>query len=308
MAMAARVMGPSCRLLEPSTYLTITSNRFGMFRTSSALSTTRGIHTVASRHSLSAGTSTGSGRRPIVTSGSRFAPVVEMYKDGVSALEVWQDESGVLVAQHDDIQDIDGCKWALDRACHHMRELFTRTERTPNDLCGALMALRFLTDLGERVERLDKDGRSTCAVELFERPWLVTSCQKKAIAGGPLRHLRERMSKRTPLLQFRPRPDGVLKRAALAVLSPVVVPFGALVAYVRSGGESSQAALQWYFRAITEIPCHVKLEQGYEVDATICDRDDLAAAAATDGERRLVRGVARQLMVEFASPTPAVVA
>mmetsp|Transcript_106208 Transcript_106208/g.298615 ORF Transcript_106208/g.298615 Transcript_106208/m.298615 type:complete len:296 (-) Transcript_106208:281-1168(-) len=233
---------------------------------------------------------------------THLVPLVEKYKDdSPSELQVWRDEMGALVAQHDEIHDIAGCKWALGRVCHHILSYAASPDRTVDDFWGGIMALRFIVDLGERVERLDQDGLSTCAVELFERPWVVTRSVGGAggrwltrDTGGKLRPKRPR-----PLLQLRPRPDGFARRAALAVLSPVIAPIGAMVAYFKTGGANSVAACKWYFRAVTEVPCHVRLDRGYHIASDAAanerDRDVLLAAAAADGARQLVHGSVPQL-------------
>jgi len=191
------------------------------------------------------------------------------------------------------------------------------------------MAMRFLLDLGDRVERLDKDGLGTCAVELFERPWVVTHgavattstsasdaagsdssleqlMMSSAMAVAAARARRQSASamfwpeQPRPLLQLQPRPDGLAKRVVAAVLSPIVAPIGAAVAYFKSGRlrANGAAACKWYFRAVTEVPCHVRLDQSYRVDEGIRDMEELVEAAHTEeGPRRLVHGSVPQLVV-----------
>lgn len=222
--------------------------------------------------------------------------VVENYQDGPSELVIWQDERG-LIAQHDEIQDIDGCKWAIARVCHHMLTRFASPERSVDDMRGMLLAVRFLVDLAERVERLDQDGYSTCAVELFERPWIVSRGGAPGVARTPSAlHKRWREPKQ-PLLQLRPRPDSFARRAMLAIAAPIIAPVGALVSYLRSGGANSLASCKWYFRAITEVPCHVELDGGYRLEGCSDNREELAAAVASgcDGARRFVHGSLPQL-------------
>jgi hypothetical protein len=170
---------------------------------------------------------------------------MEKFKDGPQTIEFWQNDLGALVAQHDEVEDIESCRWAIRCVDSKLRQF--EICQTPEEQWNRLMALRFLLDLEERIEKLSDEGYGTCAVDLFERPWVVTC------SGGK------------EILRLRPRPDSLLKRATLAVLSPVVAPAGALITYVKSGGANSLAACKWYFRAITEVPSTVELNSCYRV-------------------------------------------
>jgi len=177
----------------------------------------------------------------------------ERYKNGPQELRIWESTSGGIVAQHDEVEDFDAVKWAIDRARHHVLTGGSRRWQTSSeDARSMLMTARFLHDLETRVEQLSQDELGTCAVELFERPWVVSR-------GGST------WSRGVEVLQLRPRPDSLARRVAMAALSPVVAPVGAFVTYLKAGSANSVAACKWYFRAVTEIPCRVQLDRCYHV-------------------------------------------
>eukprot|EP00929_Paragymnodinium_shiwhaense_P011285 TRINITY_DN11681_c0_g1_i1.p1 TRINITY_DN11681_c0_g1~~TRINITY_DN11681_c0_g1_i1.p1 ORF type:complete len:320 (+),score=52.70 TRINITY_DN11681_c0_g1_i1:126-1085(+) len=240
------------------------------------------------------------GSRTMTTSSTALAPIKEIYKDS-SELTIWQDDCGSIVAEHDELRDIDGCKWALNRVCDFILSLFCQGDRSAEDLSGALMAARFLQDLGDRVERLDQEGYSTCAVELFERPWEVScgdarrqpsTLMTAGVAAAAM------WKTRPAFLRLRPRPDSIVRRAAFAVASPVLAPLGAFSTYMQSGRANSMAAFKFYFRAVTEVPCHVQLDQSYEIDGEAQNPEKLKKALESDthqAPRRLVHGNVKQL-------------
>jgi hypothetical protein len=133
-----------------------------------------------------------------------------------------------------------------------------------------LMATRFLLDLEEKVEKLSDAGYGTCAIDIFERPWVLTC------------------GNNVEILRLRPRPDSLLKRVALAALSPVVAPAGALLTYVKSGSTNSLAAFKWYFRAIAEMPTTVELDSSYHVEGSYSDLEACATSLTLNDLRHLI--------------------
>lgn len=209
------------------------------------------------------------GRRAAQTALEPAPVAMEKFRDGPQQIEFWQNDLGALVAQHDEIEDIESCRWAISCVDRQLRQ--PEPSCTNEERWSRLMAMRFLLDLEERVEKLSDEGYGTCAVDLFERPWVVTRNDGKEV------------------LRLRPRPDGLLKRAALAVMSPVIAPAGALVTYVKSGSANSVAAFKWYFRAIAEVPSTVRLDSCYRVQqGGLGDRDACMSSSTSGDLRRLV--------------------
>jgi hypothetical protein len=186
------------------------------------------------------------------------------YNDGPQLIEFWENDAGALVAQHDELEDIESCRWAIGRICQRLRE---ESRLTPEQKC---LALRFLVDLEEKVEKLSDEGYGTCAIEIFERPWVLT-------CGDNIE-----------ILCLRPRPDGVIKRLAFAALSPVVAPAGALLTYVKSNSANGMAAFKWYFRAVAELPSKVQLDSSYRVEGSNSDLEACASSLTFDDVRRLI--------------------
>jgi hypothetical protein len=209
---------------------------------------------------------------------SEAEPVAsEAYKNGPQQIQFWRNPRGALVAEHDDIEDIEACRWAIQRVCQRVLDFQAGSIGLP--AWSRLLVLRFLLDLEDRIEHLSSEGLGTCAVELFERPWVIT-CNLGQSSGS--------YSSKTEVLRLRPRPDSWGKRAALAALSPVIAPVGAMVTYVRLGGWNTIAACKWYFRAIAELPCSIALDRSYRLEGSDNDviKDD---ALQLDDARRLVR-------------------
>jgi len=133
------------------------------------------------------------------------------------------------------------------------------------------MALRFLIDLEEKVEKLSDDGLGTCAIDIFERPWVLK-------AEG------------VEILRLRPRPDSMVKRAAFAALGPVLSPAGAWLTYVKSGKENGKAAFWWYWRAVAEISSTVDLDSSYCVAGSSKDLEACANSSSFFNDlRSLIR-------------------
>jgi hypothetical protein len=177
-----------------------------------------------------------------------------------------RNDAGALVAEHDEVEDIEGCRWVIRSVCERLKQ----PSQTPTEAWNKLKALRFLLDLEEKVSTLSDAGYGTCAVELFERPWVV-NCRDN-----------------TEILRLRPRPDGMLKRAVFAVLSPVVAPAGALFTFVKSNGANGRAAFKWYFRAIAEFPTKVQLDDSYQIEGAYQDVEAELAYLSFEDVRRLV--------------------
>jgi len=198
----------------------------------------------------------------------------EMLQDGPQQIEFWENDAGALVAQHDELGDIECCRWAIGR----IRERLWQPEPswTTEQRRKRLLALRFLLDLEEEVERLSDEGYGTCAIDVFERPWVLTCADN------------------TEILRLRPRPDGLFKRAVLGALSPVVAPVGALVTCVKSGSANGLAALKWYFRAVTELATTVHLDASYRVEGSYSDLE-ACASSATFGDLRHLISVQRAI-------------
>lgn len=183
----------------------------------------------------------------------------ETLKDGPQLIEFWENEAGTLVAQYDELDDIESCRWAIRCVCERLRQpgSFTLEQKL-----NRMLALRFLLDLEDRIEQLSDQGYGTCAIDIFERPW-VLECNDG-----------------TEILRFRPRPDTLLKRMMFAAMSPVIAPAGALLTYVKSGSTNSMAQLKWYFRAIMEMPTTVQLDDSYRVEGSYTDLEACAAASS----------------------------
>lgn len=249
---------------------------------------------------------------PISSKEKAQKPAVVVYQDGlvehkgkeISQLQFWENDGGVLVAQHDEINDIDGCKWAISRVCQRIIE---QPAPSSSSAWMRLMTLRFLLDLEERVEQLSGEGLGTCAVELFERPWVLALSKdagpKNDVGGGLSMDVTAeaeqntvsrscrgmwKSSADTEVLRFGPQPDSVARRVALAALSPVVAPLGALIHYVRMGGENSMAGLKWYLRAVTEMPCRVVLDSSYQITGTASDLEFWLKSASLEDVKRLI--------------------
>jgi len=209
----------------------------------------------------------------------------EMYKNGQSQLQFSETQKGVLVAQHDDVHDIDSCRWAIERVRQRLATNYT--ERVQHHMAegirgqSLLMAVKFLYDLEARVEHLMMNGLDTCAVELFERPWVLTCNPHQSRYSLGTRS-------KTELLRLMPRPDRIAKRIALAALSPVLAPIGMAGTFIKMGAQNSYAACKWYFRVVAELPCRMQLESNYRV---VDDDDELAVrepSSALCAARRLV--------------------
>lgn len=218
------------------------------------------------------GCSVGQLRRHFCAQQLAVAPVTqpvihENFRNGSQELRIWESTSGALVAQHDEVEDIDACKWTLERARHHVLAFGTKNlnKSSPKDVHNTLMVLRFLHDLETRIEELRHEDLGTVAVELFERPWVLSRSSSWGRA--------------TEVLQLRPRPDSLARRAVMAAISPVVAPVGALSTYFKAGSANSLAACKWYFRAVTDFPCRVQLDQCYLVVEG--DYTSMAEAAAS---------------------------
>lgn len=192
----------------------------------------------------------------------------ERFNDGPACVEFWENDAGALVAQHDELEDIESCRWAIRCICERLCQ--TQPSWTPEQKCRRLMALRFLLDLEEKVEKLSDEGYGTCAIDVFERPWVLT-------CGDNIE-----------ILRLRPRPDSVLKRIAFAALSPVLAPAGALVTYVQSGTQNSIAAFKWYFRAVAEMPSRVHLDRSYRVEGSYSDLEACASSLTFHDLRHLI--------------------
>lgn len=187
------------------------------------------------------------------------APVTsERFKDGPQLVECWENEAGAMVFQHDELEDIESCRWAIDCICQRLRQ--PESSLTTKQKC---MALRFLMDLKAKVENLSDEGYGTCAIEVFERPWVLT-CDDNI-----------------EILCLRPRPDGLLKRMTFAALSPVFAPAGALLTYCKSGSENGAAAFKWYFRAVSELPTKVRLDSSYRVEGSYSDLEAACKSSLT---------------------------
>lgn len=194
------------------------------------------------------------------------APVATVrYSDGPQLVEFWENDAGALVVQHDELEDIESCKWAIDCICQRISQ--PGTILTPSQKC---LSLRFLKDLEDKVEKLSDEGYGTCAIEIFERPWVLTCGDNVEI------------------LCLRPRPDGVLKRIAFAALSPVFAPVGALLTYAKSNSTNSVAALKWYFRAVAELPSKVQLDSSYRVEGSNTDLEACASSLTFSELHRLI--------------------
>lgn len=189
---------------------------------------------------------------------------IEKWNDGPQQVQYWENDAGALVAEHDEIETIECCQWVIRSVCERLRQRGGK----PKQALSTLKALRFLLDLEETIERLSDEGFGTCAIELFERPWVV-ACDRN-----------------TEILRLRPRPDGVLRRAAFAALSPVFAPLGALHTYCKSGGRNALASFKWYFRAVAEVPTKVELDRSYRIEGV--DRDPEACLSLEDARRLVV--------------------
>mmetsp|Transcript_26615 Transcript_26615/g.61166 ORF Transcript_26615/g.61166 Transcript_26615/m.61166 type:complete len:262 (-) Transcript_26615:48-833(-) len=218
------------------------------------------------------------------------------YRQGQSALVISQSRQSLfpLVAQHDDIQDIDACRWTL--SCVNERLQATLASATSaedqeapmQDIRKCLLAMRFLKDLEHSVEKLSNDGMGPCAVELFERPWVVL-CESDM---SPTRIPGFRRKRQQEILRLVPRPDSLVKRAAMAALGPLVLPIGALAYYMRNGAADGTAACKWYIRCVLEHPCKVNLDRGYKVDLSSTTG---LSALATSSISELVHGQLHEL-------------
>lgn len=236
-----------------------------------AASPTAELHAaLAITSSLGAATkrSFGSERHWTPRSSEESVLATERYNGGAPLIEFWENDLGALVAQHDELEDIDCCRWAIKRVCERLCQ--PEPKCTPEQKCKKLMALRFLLDLEDRIEELSNEGYGTCAIDIFERPWVLTCADD------------------TEILRLRPRPDGLIKRAAFAALSPVIAPMGALATYVKSGSANSVAAFKWYFRAIAELPTKVELDNSYRVEGSYSDLEACAASLTFHDLRRLI--------------------
>jgi len=206
------------------------------------------------------------------------APVeTQKFKDGAQRIEFWENDAGALVAQHDELEDIESCRWALKCICERLCQPVAG--ETMKQKARRMMALRFVLDLEERVEALSDEGYGTCAIDIFERPWVLTCGDN------------------TEILRLRPRPDSLLRRAAFAALSPVLAPAGALVAYVKSGSTNSMAAFKWYFNAVAELPTTVELDSCYQVEGSESDLEACASSVTFSELRHLISGSVPQLSI-----------
>lgn len=185
----------------------------------------------------------------------------EKWNDGPQQVEFWENDAGALVAEHDEIETIECCQWVIRSVCERLRQPGGKP-------LNKLKALRFLLDLEETIERLSDEGFGTCAIELFERPWVIT-CDNDI-----------------EILRLRPRPDGVLRRAAFAALSPIFAPLGALHTFCKSGHQNALASVKWYFRAIVEHPTRVELDRSYRIEGF--SRDEEACLSLEDARRLVV--------------------
>jgi len=193
----------------------------------------------------------------------------EKYNDGPQCIEFWENSAGALVAQHDELEDIESCRWAIRCTCERLRQSIPN--QTVEQKSRQLMALRFLLDLEEKVEKLSDEGFGTCAIDIFERPWVL-------------------MCGDDEILRLRPRPDSVCKRLAFAALGPVLAPAGALVTYVKSGKANGIAALKWYFRAVAELPSTVQLDNSYRLEGSYTDLEACASSSSIFSDlRNLIR-------------------
>lgn len=193
----------------------------------------------------------------------------EKYNDGPQCIEFWENSAGALVAQHDELEDIESCRWAIRCTCERLRQSIPN--QTVEQKSRQLMALRFLLDLEEKVEKLSDEGFGTCAIDIFERPWVL-------------------MCGDDEILRLRPRPDSVYKRLAFAALGPVLAPAGALVTYVKSGKANGIAALKWYFRAVAELPSTVQLDNSYRLEGSYTDLEACASSSSIFSDlRNLIR-------------------
>jgi len=193
----------------------------------------------------------------------------ETYKEGPQLIQFWENDAGALVAQHDELEDIEACRWAIRCVCERLRQ--PAANQTPEHKTRRLMALRFLLDMEDRIEQLSDEGLGTCAIEIFERPWVLTCSDGDEI------------------LRFRPRPDTILKRMAFAIMSPVVAPAGALLTYVKSGSTNGMAAFKWYVRAVVEMPTTVHLDDSYRVEGSYSDLEACVSSSDLFSDlRRLI--------------------